>query len=88
MTNDISVQGVSISPNDPQFFATELSLPSNLTDVLVGDTSSDTSRFTPKNCRLCNMGFTHAGNASILPYCSYCASARTISLHFISFYYS
>ena len=53
--------GVSFKPNDLKFFFTELSLPTNLSDVLQGDASSDTSKFTPKNCRLCNMGLSHAG---------------------------
>lgn len=80
---DASVQGVSLKPNDLKFFLTELSLPSNLSDVLVGDTSSDISKFTPKNCRLSNMGFSHAGNYLILPIAP--RSLLIISLYFLFF---
>lgn len=59
--NDTCDLGVSFEPNDLKFFFTDISLPAKLSDVLVGDTSSDASKFTPKNCRLCNMGFSHAG---------------------------
>ncbi len=58
---DASDHGILFKPNDLKFFLTELSLPTNLCDVLSGDISSDTTKFTPKNCRLCNMGFSHAG---------------------------
>lgn len=62
--------GSSFEPNDLKFFFTEISLPEKLSDVLVGDTSSDISTFTPKNCRLCNMGFSHAGKILSIGSCS------------------
>lgn len=53
--------GVEFNRNDLTFFMTELTLPSNLSDVALGGV--DTSKFIPKSGRLCNMGLSHsAGN--------------------------
>jgi len=53
-------QGVTFDSNDVAFFLTEISLPSNLSDIALGGSSVDTSKFIPKNGRLCNTGLSHA----------------------------
>ena len=55
----VSSLGVELNSNDLAFFLTELSLPSNLSDITLG--GIDTSKFIPKNGRLCNTGYSHAG---------------------------
>lgn len=67
-TKYVQNRGVRFDPNDLAFFMTELSLPSNLSDIALGGASVDTSKFIPKNGRLCNMGLSHAGKAVCTDY--------------------
>lgn len=57
----VSKLGVELNSNDLAFFLTELSLPSNLSDIALG--GIDTSKFIPKSGRLCNTGYSHAGKS-------------------------
>jgi len=59
-TKYVPNRGVQFNSNDLAFFLTELTLPSNVSDIALGGASADTSKFIPKNGRLCNTGFTHA----------------------------
>lgn len=54
-------QGVQFDANNVAYFLTELPLPSDLSAIALGKSSVDLSKFIPKNGRLCNMGYTHAG---------------------------
>ena len=61
-TKHESDKGILVNPNETALFLTELVLPSNLSQISVDGTSTDTLKFIPKNGRLCNMGFSRAGN--------------------------
>jgi hypothetical protein len=56
-------RGVPFHSQDVAYFLTEIPLPSDLSDIALGGSSIDTSKFIPKNGRLCNTGLSHAGVA-------------------------
>ena len=43
------------------YFFTDIKLPSSLVETALGRHAADLSKFYPKNGKLCNMGFTVAG---------------------------
>ncbi len=61
-TKHESDKGILVNPNETALFLTELVLSSNLSQISVDGTSTDSLKFIPKNGRLCNMGFSRAGN--------------------------
>lgn len=63
---ELDERGVLLGPGDATFFLTELSLPSDLSDVALGGSSFDMSKFIPKNGRLSNMGLSHAGTSQLM----------------------
>ena len=54
-------KGVQLKANELVFFFTEMKLPSSLIETALGLTAADLSKFYPKSGKLCNMGFTVAG---------------------------
>ncbi|KAL7546228.1 hypothetical protein ACHAWF_009563 [Thalassiosira exigua] len=52
--------GVDFDPDELAFFAAEIPLPSDPSEIALGGSSYDTSKYVPKNARLCNMGLSHA----------------------------
>ena len=61
-------QGVTFNSKDLVFFLTEIPLPSDLSNIALGGSSTDTSKFAPKNGRLCNSGFAHAGVTFVITF--------------------
>jgi hypothetical protein len=67
--------GIQLNANGLVYFFTQMKLPATLVETALGRTAADLSKFHPKNGKLCNMGFTVAGElllATALPSHSNC----------------
>ncbi|KAL9179298.1 hypothetical protein ACHAXT_008588 [Thalassiosira profunda] len=74
-------RGLRFNSDDLAFFSTEITLPSDLTDVPLGGAAADASKFVPKSAKLSNMGLSHAaGNICESRFDVY-AARRKISLN-------
>ena len=64
---DVSITGKSIQLESKGlvYFFTELKLPASLEETVHGKAAADLTKFIPKNGKLCNMGFTIAGELPI-----------------------
>jgi hypothetical protein len=56
--------GIELGPKGLAYFFTEIKLPSSLVETALGRGATDLSKFLPKNGKLCNMGFTVAGEST------------------------
>lgn len=57
--------GIQLNANGLVYFFTQMKLPPTLVETALGRTAADLSKFHPKNGKLCNMGFTVAGELSV-----------------------
>lgn len=80
-TNHESDQGIQVNPNEMALFLTELLIPSNLSHASVDGASTENFKLIPKNGRLCNMGFSRAGDAWTIMTCAalYCSNLTAVS---------